>query len=148
MNPAERRILEELGLPVPKTVADYHKLVARLNALIDKVGDDETHPLAGTLDRMGELIEEFEHQHIHELIENYGFARAVDSPRWKGPENYVRPKEVLKNMRPVDMTPEEREAVEKEAEEVWTWIASLAIAAGIMFLIRYFFLQAFTANRR
>jgi predicted transcriptional regulator len=38
-------------------------------------------------------------------------------------------------MRPVDMTPEEREAVE-EAEEVWTWIASLAIAAGIMFLIR------------
>ena len=43
---------------------------------------------------------------------------------------------MLKNMRPVDMTPEEREAVEKEAEEVWTWIASLAIAAGIMFLIR------------
>jgi HTH-type transcriptional regulator/antitoxin HigA len=80
-------ILEELGLPVPKTLADYHRLVDRLNALIDKVGDDETHPLAGTLDRMGELIEEFEHQHIHELIENYGFARAVGSPRWKGPEN-------------------------------------------------------------
>jgi hypothetical protein len=59
--------------------------VDRLNALIEQVGDDETHPLAGTLDRMGELIEEFEHQHIHELIENYGFARAVDSPRWKGP---------------------------------------------------------------
>ena len=55
---------------------------------------------------------------------------------------------MLKNMRPVDMTPEEREEVEKEAEEVWTWIASLAIAAGIMFLILYFFLQAFTANRR
>ena len=52
--------------------------------------------------------------------------------------NTVRPKEVLKNMRPVDMTPEEREALEKEAEEVWTWIASLAIAAGIMFLIRSF----------
>ena len=41
-------------------------------------------------------------------------------------------------MRPVDMTPEEREEVEKETEEVWTWIASLAIAAGIMFLIRWF----------
>jgi HTH-type transcriptional regulator/antitoxin HigA len=69
MNPAVRSsILEELGLPIPKTVADYHKLVDRLNALIEKVGDDETHPLAGTLDRMGELIEEFEHQHIHELI--------------------------------------------------------------------------------
>jgi hypothetical protein len=47
----------------------------------------------------------------------------------------MRPKEVLKNMRPVDMMPEEREEVEKEAEEVWTWIAILAIAAGIMFLI-------------
>ena len=43
---------------------------------------------------------------------------------------------MLKNMRPVDMTPEEREVIEKEAAEVWTWIASLAIAAGIMFLIR------------
>ena len=42
---------------------------------------------------------------------------------------------MLKNMRPVDMTPEEREEVEKEAEEVWKWIAILAIAAGIMFLI-------------
>jgi uncharacterized membrane-anchored protein len=51
-------------------------------------------------------------------------------------EKNVRPKEVLKNMRPVDMTPEEREEVEKEAEEVWTWITSLAIVAGIMFLIR------------
>ena len=47
----------------------------------------------------------------------------------------MRPKEVLKNMRPVDMTPEEREEVEKEAEEVWMWIGILAIAAGIMFLI-------------
>jgi predicted transcriptional regulator len=60
----------------------------------------------------------------------------------------VRPKEVLKNMRPVDMTPKEREEVEKETEEVWTWIASLAIAAGIMFLIRYFFSAIFHGNRR
>ena len=44
---------------------------------------------------------------------------------------------MLKNMRPVDMTPEEREEVEKEAEEVWTWIASLGIAAGILFLILF-----------
>jgi hypothetical protein len=54
MSPAERsKILGELGLPIPKTRADYHRPVGRLNALIDKVGDDETHPLAGTLDRMG-----------------------------------------------------------------------------------------------
>jgi uncharacterized membrane protein len=60
----------------------------------------------------------------------------------------MRPKQVLKNMRPVDMMPEEREEVEKEAEEVWTWIGILAIAAGIMFLIRYFFSAIFHGNRR
>ena len=55
MSPAERNdILDELGLPVPKTLADYHRLVDRLNALIDQVGDDESHPLAGILDRLGE----------------------------------------------------------------------------------------------
>ena len=42
---------------------------------------------------------------------------------------------MLKNMRPVDMTPEEREEVEKEVGEVWMWIAILAMAAGVMFLI-------------
>jgi HTH-type transcriptional regulator/antitoxin HigA len=69
MSPAERSaILNELGLPAPKTLADYHRLVDHLNALIEKVGDDESHPLAGILDRLGELIEEFEHQHIHELL--------------------------------------------------------------------------------
>lgn len=71
MSPAERSaILDELGLAVPKTLADYHRLVDRLNALIGQVGDDETHPMAGALDRMGEQIEEFERQHIHELLEN------------------------------------------------------------------------------
>jgi len=39
----------------------------RLNALIDQIGDDETHPLAGT-DRMGELIEEFEQAAHSRLI--------------------------------------------------------------------------------
>jgi ABC-type glycerol-3-phosphate transport system substrate-binding protein len=57
MSPAERNdILDELGLPVPKTLADYHRLVDRLNALIDQVGDDESHPLAGILDRLGEAL--------------------------------------------------------------------------------------------
>jgi ABC-type glycerol-3-phosphate transport system substrate-binding protein len=57
MSPAERNdILDELGLPVPKTLADYHRLVDRLNALIDQVGDDESHPLAGILDRLGKHL--------------------------------------------------------------------------------------------
>jgi hypothetical protein len=45
MSPAERSaILNELGLPAPKTLTDYHRLVDHLNALIDQVGDDESHP--------------------------------------------------------------------------------------------------------
>lgn len=70
MSPAERSdILGQMRLPaVPKTLADYHRLVDLLNALIGQVGDDESHPLAANLDRVGELIEEFERQHIHELL--------------------------------------------------------------------------------
>ena len=41
MSLAERSaILSELGLAVPKTLADYNSLVSRLNSLIDQVGDD------------------------------------------------------------------------------------------------------------
>ena len=70
MSPAERSdILDELGLPVPKTLADYHRLVDRLNALIGQIGDDESHPLAGFLDQIADQIEEFEAQHIGELAE-------------------------------------------------------------------------------
>ena len=71
MSPAERSdILDELGLPVPKTLADHHRLVDRLNALIGQVGDDESHPLAGFLDQIADQIEEFEAQHIGELAEH------------------------------------------------------------------------------
>jgi HTH-type transcriptional regulator/antitoxin HigA len=67
MSSAEADILDEVRLPVPKTLADYHRLVVLLNALVDQVGEDETHPLARLLDHVGELIEEFERQHIPEL---------------------------------------------------------------------------------
>jgi HTH-type transcriptional regulator/antitoxin HigA len=70
MSLAERSaILRELGLSIPNTLADYNSLVSRLNSLIDQVGDDETHPMARHMNQIGELIEEFERQHIHELIE-------------------------------------------------------------------------------
>ena len=63
-------ILDELRRRPPKTLAEYDRLVAHLNALIGQVGDDESHPLAGFLDQIAELIEEFEAQHIGELAEH------------------------------------------------------------------------------
>ena len=60
-------MLSELRLPAPKTLADYSRLVALLDVLIDEVGEDESHTLAQLLDHVGELIEEFETLHVPEL---------------------------------------------------------------------------------
>ena len=57
-------ILSETQLPAPRTVADYYHLRELLEALIAKVGDDENHPQAAFLDRLGELIEEYEASHV------------------------------------------------------------------------------------
>lgn len=43
--------------------ADYDEPVALLNALIDTVHDDEAHPLAGLMEIVGELIENYENTH-------------------------------------------------------------------------------------
>jgi hypothetical protein len=68
--PETSDVLDELRLRPPKTVADYDRLVAHLNALIGQVGDDESHPLAGFLDQIADQIEQFEAQHIGELAEH------------------------------------------------------------------------------
>jgi HTH-type transcriptional regulator / antitoxin HigA len=67
MSAAESDILDEVQLPLPKTLADYRRLVVLLNALIDQVGEDESHPLARFMDHVGNLVEEFERHHIPEL---------------------------------------------------------------------------------
>jgi HTH-type transcriptional regulator / antitoxin HigA len=54
-------------LRVPRTEAEYQQLVAVLNALIDRVGEDETHPLASLMDVVGELIAQYEDAHVPEL---------------------------------------------------------------------------------
>lgn len=61
--------LAETQLPAPNTVADYYRLRELLEALIVKVGDDENHPQAAFLDRLGELIEEYEASHVPEILE-------------------------------------------------------------------------------
>lgn len=42
---------------------DYEERAALLNTLIDTVRDDEAHPLAGFLEIVGELIENYENTH-------------------------------------------------------------------------------------
>ncbi len=52
---------------VPRTEAEYEKLVAWLDELIDLVGEDESHPLASLMEVIGALIERYEDEHVPEL---------------------------------------------------------------------------------
>ena len=45
--------------------ADYERVVAFMNSLLDVVGDDEAHELADLLDLVGQLVEDYENtRHI------------------------------------------------------------------------------------
>jgi HTH-type transcriptional regulator / antitoxin HigA len=46
---------------------DYKLLVEMLDTLTDRVGEDETHPLALIMDMVGILIENYETANVPEL---------------------------------------------------------------------------------
>ena len=50
-------------LSVPRTEVEYENAVALLNELIDTIGEDESHPLAGLMDTLGTLMETYENEH-------------------------------------------------------------------------------------
>ena len=52
---------------VPCTEEEYEHLVDLLDSLIDRIGEDESHPLASMMDVIGVLIENYEAEHIPEL---------------------------------------------------------------------------------
>lgn len=52
---------------VPHSEAEYRKLVALLDSLIDEIGEDESHPLASLMEIVGVLIEKYEDEHVPEL---------------------------------------------------------------------------------
>lgn len=52
------------ALTAPQTEADYEALVEALDAVLDAGGADETHPLASLADRMGDLIAQYEDEHL------------------------------------------------------------------------------------
>jgi len=47
-----------------RSETDYDRAVARLNDLLDEVGDDTTHPLYGLLDTLGTLVHAYEVEHV------------------------------------------------------------------------------------
>ncbi len=52
---------------IPHTEAEYDRLVALLDGLLDKVGEEETPPLASLMEILGVLIEQDETEHVPEL---------------------------------------------------------------------------------
>lgn len=55
-----------------RTDEDYDRAVTLMNELVDRVGDDESHPLASLLAIVGELLEDYDRDH---------FAIAAAEPR-------------------------------------------------------------------
>ena len=53
---------------VPRTEADYQRLVALLDEVTDEVGEDENHPLASFMDVLGTLVEDYEADSVPELV--------------------------------------------------------------------------------
>ena len=43
--------------------ADYDRMVALMNALLDVTGEDEDHPLSGLLELAAELVFRYEQEH-------------------------------------------------------------------------------------
>ncbi|MCU0808285.1 MAG: hypothetical protein MUC53_10195 [Candidatus Contendobacter sp.] len=54
---------------VPHTDDEYNRLVDLLDSLIDEVGEDENHPLASMMEIIGVLIENYETNHVAELVD-------------------------------------------------------------------------------
>lgn len=52
---------------VPRTESEYQRLVSLLDLLIDRVGENETHPLVPMMDAIGGLIETYEVEQIPAL---------------------------------------------------------------------------------
>jgi HTH-type transcriptional regulator/antitoxin HigA len=51
---------------VPHTEEQYENAVKMLDELIEKIGEDESHPLASLMEILGTLIENYENQHFPE----------------------------------------------------------------------------------
>ena len=53
-----------VGVTRIATEEEYDRVVDLINAIIDEIGQDETHPLAEVLDYLGDLVEVYEDLHV------------------------------------------------------------------------------------
>ena len=61
--------------------ADYDRTVFMMNSLLDVVGDDEDHPMAGLLEIVGDLVWNYEQEHHPiEAVEPKGFSGGPPIP--------------------------------------------------------------------
>ena len=95
---------------VVRTPTDYDTAVARLNQLLDEVGDDVRHPLYGLLDTLGTVVRAYEEEHLtlptptgvetlHYLMTEHGLAQS-DLPE-VGSQGVVS--EILRGKRKLNM---------------------------------------------
>ena len=60
----DRAIVENFAhLPPIHSEADYDRMVALMNALLDVAGDDEDHPLSSLLELAADLVSRYEQEH-------------------------------------------------------------------------------------
>jgi HTH-type transcriptional regulator/antitoxin HigA len=56
-------------LYVPHNEEEYERLVEVLDQLIDRVGEDEHHPLASLMEVIGVLIERYEDEYVPHITD-------------------------------------------------------------------------------
>lgn len=58
------QLMEHAAIGPIRTERDYRRMVALLDGVIDQVGSDERHPLAGLAELLGDLIERYEESQV------------------------------------------------------------------------------------
>ena len=53
-------------LSVPHTEAEYLRISAFLDLVVDEVGEDDSHPLATLMETLGTLVDAYEREHVAE----------------------------------------------------------------------------------
>ena len=53
-------------LSVPHTEAEYRRVSAILDIVVDEVGEDDSHPLAALMETLGALVDAYEREHVAE----------------------------------------------------------------------------------
>ena len=54
-------------LSVPHTEAEYSRISALLDLVVDEVGEHELHPLASMMETLGALVDAYEREQVREL---------------------------------------------------------------------------------